>query len=228
MHRWMREDLRTGMNALGEDTYTNALVAVAVANGKGAWSGLTGALAVPASVGHAGKIWMLLVDVPDVAAEAPGISVVWQDVTPANPDYLVKPGQLGFFAMSTAPAGWLKANGAAISRTTYSELFAAIGTVHGVGDGSTTFNIPDRRGEFIRGWDDGRGVDSGRVFGSAQSSQNLAHTHGVTNSGTNATMAGSSRWVGGTAAGSTTLTSASSGGTEARPRNVADLICIKY
>ena len=57
--------------------------------------------------------------------------------------------------------GWLKANGAAVSRTAYGDLFAKIGTVFGSRDGSTTFNLPDLRGEFIRGWDNGRGVDSG-------------------------------------------------------------------
>lgn len=72
------------------------------------------------------------------------------------------------FAMSTAPAGWLKANGASVSRTTYAALFALIGTTYGAGDGSTTFNLPDLRGEFVRGWDDARGVDAARVLGSYQ------------------------------------------------------------
>ena len=80
-------------------------------------------------------------------------------------------GEVGFFARNTAPDGWLKANGAAVSRATYSALFAAIGTTYGAGDGSTTFNLPDMRGEFPRGWDDGRGVDSGRSFGTAQLDQ---------------------------------------------------------
>jgi len=77
-------------------------------------------------------------------------------------------GAVSFFARNTAPDGWLKANGAAVSRTTYADLFTAIGTAFGAGDGSTTFNLPDLRGEFPRGWDDARGVDSGRAFGSAQ------------------------------------------------------------
>lgn len=77
-------------------------------------------------------------------------------------------GLVSCFARTTAPTGWLKANGAAVSRTAYADLFAAIGTTFGVGDGVTTFNLPDLRGEFIRGWDDGRGVDSGRVMGSRQ------------------------------------------------------------
>ena len=54
-------------------------------------------------------------------------------------------------ASSAIPQGWLYCNGAAVSRTTYAELFAVIGTSFGTGDGSTTFNIPDLRGEFLRG-----------------------------------------------------------------------------
>ncbi|WP_197369874.1 phage tail protein, partial [Ralstonia pseudosolanacearum] len=64
-------------------------------------------------------------------------------------------GLIGYFARSTAPSGWLKANGAAVSRTTYAALYAEIGTTFGAGDGAATFNLPDLRGEFLRGWDDG-------------------------------------------------------------------------
>lgn len=81
----------------------------------------------------------------------------------------VPSGAVFAFAMSTAPSGYLECDGSAVSRTTYAELFAAIGTTWGAGDESTTFNLPDLRGEFIRGWDNGRGADSGRVFGSEQS-----------------------------------------------------------
>ena len=81
---------------------------------------------------------------------------------------MVPSGAVLYFAGQTAPAGWLKANGAAVSRTAYAALFAAIGTTYGAGDGRTTFNLPDLRGEFMRGWDDGRGIDHGRAFGSAQ------------------------------------------------------------
>src|SRR6478736_3109040 len=87
--------------------------------------------------------------------------------------------EVAYFASSTAPTGWLKANGAAISRTTYAKLFAAIGSTYGAGDGSTTFNLPDLRGEFLRALDDGRGVDTSRALGSAQAGQNLSHAHTV-------------------------------------------------
>ena len=92
---------------------------------------------------------------------------------------IVPSGTVLYFAGRTAPAGWLKANGAVVSRTAYAALFAAIGTTYGAGDGRNTFNLPDLRGEFIRGWDDGRGVDAGRVFGSAQVDAVRQHYHGI-------------------------------------------------
>jgi phage-related tail fiber protein len=89
----------------------------------------------------------------------------------------VPQGVVLYFATNTAPTGYLKANGAAISRTTYANLYAVIGTSFGSGDGVTTFNLPDLRGEFIRAWDDGRGIDSGRVFGSVQLDAFQGHWH---------------------------------------------------
>ena len=89
-------------------------------------------------------------------------------------------GQPGYFRRTTAPPGWLKANGAAVSRTAYAALFAEIGTSEGAGNGSTTFNLPDWRGVFFRGWDDSRGMDPGRAIGSLQDGQNAAHTHSGT------------------------------------------------
>ena len=92
----------------------------------------------------------------------------------------VPTGSVHMMATTTAPSGYLKCNGTAISRSTYAALFAIIGTAHGAGDGSSTFNVPDLRGEFVRGWDDGRGIDSGRNFGTAQSDQNEQHNHSAT------------------------------------------------
>ncbi len=68
-------------------------------------------------------------------------------------------GAVQAFSQTTCPNGWLEANGNAISRTTYATLFASISTSYGVGDGSTTFNLPDYRGYFLRGWDHGAAVD---------------------------------------------------------------------
>lgn len=134
-------------------------------------------------------------------------------------------GAVMAFAMSTAPTGWLKANGAAVSRTTYAALFSAIGTTFGVGDGSTTFNLPDLRGEFIRGWDDGRGVDSGRVFGSAQAHAYQSHTHTITR-GAHGGDGDDAAIAAGTYGSFNTGASGSS--SETRPRNIALLYCIKY
>jgi microcystin-dependent protein len=61
---------------------------------------------------------------------------------------LVPSGTMMQFAGSAAPTGWLLADGSAVSRTTYSSLYAAIGTTYGSGDGSTTFNVPDLRGRI--------------------------------------------------------------------------------
>lgn len=92
-------------------------------------------------------------------------------------------GAVVYFAMASPPGGWLKANGAQVSRTTYARLFARIGTTYGVGDGASTFNLPDGRGEFLRGWDDGRTLDNGRTFGSVQSGMLLSHAHGLNDPG---------------------------------------------
>lgn len=77
-------------------------------------------------------------------------------------------GKISWSGSATVPPNHLYCNGQAVSRTEYAELFAAIGTAFGSGNGTTTFNVPDMRGEFPRGWDDGRGVDSGRSLGSSQ------------------------------------------------------------
>lgn len=112
----------------------------------------------------------------DLRLTAGAIAQIQEDAAAAaNP-----PGQMAPFAMTTAPTGWLKANGAAVSRTTYAALFAAIGTTWGVGNGSTTFNLPDWRGKFVRGYDDGRGVDVDRVFGEAQADLIKSHDHTAT------------------------------------------------
>lgn len=68
-----------------------------------------------------------------------------------------EPGRIGITARSTAPAGWLFTDGSNVSRTAYANLFAAIGTMFGAGDGSTTFTLPDTRGRTIIGA--GTGID---------------------------------------------------------------------
>ncbi|MCP1443744.1 microcystin-dependent protein [Pseudomonas sp. GGS8] len=89
-------------------------------------------------------------------------------------------GDIKTVATAEPPKGWLKCNGDIVSRTQYAALFAAIGTRFGAGNGNTTFALPDLRGEFVRGWDDSRGIDSARELGSAQGGQNASHTHTAT------------------------------------------------
>jgi microcystin-dependent protein len=140
-------------------------------------------------------------------------------------------GQVSYFALNTAPTGWLKTNGATISRTTYANLFAAIGTTFGVGDGSTTFGIPDLRGEFLRAWDDARGIDSGRVFGSAQGDDIVSHSHFVNRmdiAQAGATTARVQFYEVASGKPISQLNTSASGGTETRPRNLAMLACIKF
>jgi len=78
------------------------------------------------------------------------------------------PGTIAYFSNTNAPKGWLKANGQSVSRIEYANLFSVIGTKFGSGDGSSTFRLPDLRGEFIRGYSDGSQVDINRDFGSFQ------------------------------------------------------------
>jgi len=139
-------------------------------------------------------------------------------------------GQIAYFAMITPPAGWLKTNGALVSRVTYDKLFAAIGTLYGVGDGTTTFGLPDVRGEFIRGYDDGAGIDTGRVFGSYQADDIKSHKHPSVESAGYKVYGGSSGPIAGTgfATDLNTLNTGLTGITENRVKNIAFSICIKY
>ncbi|WP_142417022.1 phage tail protein [Bartonella massiliensis] len=86
-------------------------------------------------------------------------------------------GLIGPFAMERLPDGWLLCDGRAYSRFVYWDLFCAIGTTWGEGDGATTFNVPDFRGMFLRGMDYERGLDPWRSFASQQACSLKAHDH---------------------------------------------------
>ena len=167
-----------------------------------------------------------------------------------NPNSIVPAGAILIFAMSGNPAGYLRANGAAVSRTTYAALFAQIGTYYGAGDGANTFNLPDLRGLFVRGLDEGRGFDAGRALGTFQESQNASHTHAASSdaqgehthgllkaaSGNNSSGGYVSPANVGNALSTTqpagahshNITVAASGGNESRPVNIAFIYFIKY
>ena len=90
-------------------------------------------------------------------------------------------GTIQAYGSNTIPSGWLLCNGQAVSRTTYAELFEVIGTAFGVGDGSTTFNIPDLRGEFLRGagTNSHSGQGNGGTVGQHQDATEVPYTEGA-------------------------------------------------
>ena len=167
-----------------------------------------------------------------------------------EPATVVPAGAVIAFAFGHTPEGYLRANGAAVSRAAYPRLFAVIGGHYGAGDGHSTFNLPDMRGLFVRGLDEGRGVDAGRGLGSFQDSQNLwhghtassdmqgEHTHGILKAASGNNTSGgyvSPANVGNTLANTQpagthhhNITVDGSGGHESRPVNIAFPYCIKY
>lgn len=94
-------------------------------------------------------------------------------------------GAISAWGTATAPTGWLLCNGAAVSRTTYSSLYALIGTTYGTGDGSTTFNVPNLKGKVIVGLDsaqtefDAINESGGAKTHTLGTTEIPAHTHGA-------------------------------------------------
>ena len=148
-----------------------------------------------------------------------------QVMSGVNSTFLV--GDIKCSALQIDHNNWLLCNGRAVSRSSYADLFAAIGTAFGSGDGSTTFNLPDCRGVVVRGVDNGRGLDSNRKLGSYQEDQLQTHNHGLP--GAQSQCAGGGRIIGiyyasDSAEGSNFKTSgAASGrtGSETRMKNIA-------
>lgn len=113
------------------------------------------------------------------------------DLLFSAPASLIAPvGTLLWWPVASPPSGFLIRDGAAISRTTFSALFSVIGTNFGIGDGSTTYNLPDDLGRFIRGFDNGAGVDpdaasrtdrgdgtTGDAVGTLQADEFKSHKH---------------------------------------------------
>jgi microcystin-dependent protein len=94
-------------------------------------------------------------------------------------------GVLFPFGGTAAPVGFLMCDGAAYNRITYASLYAAIGTNFGVGNGSTTFNVPDTRGVFLRGMDNGKGINPARVIGSVEPATTVANMPSATKGASN-------------------------------------------
>lgn len=120
---------------------------------------------------------------PLILRESKGSPLTHQELDQNLINLLLPAGIITSFGGVNIPDGWLKCDGSIISRTEYSRLFNAIGELYGAGDGENTFQLPDLRGEFIRGLDDGRGVDSSREIGSFQEATDIPHAYGWSGSG---------------------------------------------
>lgn len=157
------------------------------------------------------------------------------------------PGIIQAFGGASAPVGYLICDGTAISRTVYSKLFSAIGTAYGAGDGSTTFNLPDLRGQFLRGVDgtagndpdkltrtaSGSGGNTGNNVGSKQSDSFKNHNHtwpGLYNSAPlgNTAPGGPAGNFSGVGSNSAYPNTSSTGDAETRPKNIYVNFIIKY
>ena len=164
---------------------------------------------------------------------APSVVVADGEVTVAKlaaavQQLLVPAGAVQAFAMNSAPAGWLAADGTAVSRSTYATLFAAISTTYGAGDGSTTFNLPDLRGYFVRGSGTNSDGTAAGAFGAKQADALKDHTHTYTRPGS--ITSGSTPNTINAGAYNNVATSGVDGGagTETRPKNIGMLYCIKF
>lgn len=133
------------------------------------------------------------------------------------------PGAIAINPIETIADGWLECDGSAIDRSDYAELFAAIGTKYGSGNGVSTFNIPDYRGYFLRGWDHGRGVDTGRTLGSSQLDDLKSHSHSIP---TSVNDGGQGKASVGNASSEGTLATFATGGSETRPKNISIMYVI--
>lgn len=227
-------------------TYADAATRLAAS---GFVSGDVGKLALQSSDS---SLWMLTATAPTwqrvlVCDSSGRIPAVDGSQLTNLPESLGIPiGGVVAIASETVPTGFLECNGAAISRTTYSYLYSTIGIIHGQGNGSTTFNLPDLRGRFPRGWDHGASRDpdkasrtaaatggqTGDHVGSVQADAFASHSHTVKNATSYGPGAysvllapygadGDVVWISG-------YLSSSGGSTETRPLNVNVMYCIKY
>jgi len=207
---------------------------VADSNGKVSWNNLKD---VPANVNGLGTASQR--DIGTDPSQVPTNSLITNQLLP--------PGAVLPFAGTTAPDGWLVCDGSAISRTTYADLYAYIGTLYGSGDGVTTFNLPMLENQFIRG------ASATRPVGNEESDQIGEHEHGgstdmdgnhrhslpiesngsqnlfaLVNTANRDERYSNSHPTGYAGEHNHTFTTDPAGGDETRPMNVAMLYCIKY
>lgn len=165
-----------------------------------------------------------LSDVPDKAAALANLGTLSSSDIMLN---AVPIGTIIPFWGNTAPVGYLPCNGQTINSGTFPDLVTFLG-------GGSSQVVPDLRGEFLRGWDNGRGIDTGRAVKTLQAEDLKSHTHGPSSgqAGFMSNTYPSAVGFGGTGAGYIgtqyqMTTTGATGGTETRPRNVSVLYCIK-
>lgn len=136
----------------------------------------------------------------------------------------VPAGCVSAYFGSVPPTGWLECNGVLVLKTDFPALYAKR-TFWGGTENTSFFSLPDLRGEFLRGWDHGRGADPGRSLGTFQAFEMQAHTHtyNQASGGVGGVAEGGSRDAG----GPSVSVSGSAGGGETRPRNVSVMYIIK-
>jgi microcystin-dependent protein len=144
-------------------------------------SEITGSLPRSGVVGMDGPLTLSPSRIP---AQTPyeAVSKAELDARISSDSNFLPAGAIQYFAMNVSaapPIGWLVCNGAEVLQSSYSDLYAAIGSIYGTASPGK-FKLPDLRGYFLRGFDNGAGVDSGRAFGSTQADSNLAHNHAIT------------------------------------------------
>ncbi|WP_260411556.1 tail fiber protein [Pseudomonas glycinae] len=137
-------------------------------------------------------------------------------------------GAVMAFPTGIVPPGFLELNGSVQSTSTYPDLAAYLGTTYNKGDeGAGNFRLPESRGEFLRGWDHGRGVDPGRAIGSWAPDELKSHVHQV-DAPANPSGFGQDKVARGNRSDSNgTPQTTATGGSETRPRSIAVMWCIK-
>ena len=136
-------------------------------------------------------------------------------------------GAMVAFPVNKIAPGFLEINGSVQSIAAYPDLATFLGTAFNKGDeGTGNFRLPESRGEFLRGWDHGRGIDAARTIGSYQAGQIESHYHTYNVTSVTAGSGGVSTATPTDTAGSVKFTNAS-GGSETRPRNLAVMWCLK-
>jgi microcystin-dependent protein len=234
----------------------SAATAQAAANYKGPWSGLTGALAIPASASHNDAVWMLLTNTADVTLQQPGVHANWlllgtpsvsgqagkvlgTDGTSLSWIYGLPTGAELWWPSDTPPAGFLEEDGSSLLRAgTYAALFGVLGTRYGAADG-THFNLPDARGRFMRAWAHGSSNDpdrASRTIPVATGATMTSGDHVGTLQGDDFKAHTHSQYGtptggltgNGTGGDGSSAQTGSTGGNETRPINTNRMLIIKY